>query len=351
MRGEQMPLTGRMLAPSLAGSRTSGSIEVVGTDSRGVSTAEAVSVDVATPPVGAGSLMMGCVLTLSAGALLDTGCVSRLPIDLRPRLAAPNSWLSAECRREVDESPARQYLRTLWTAITADASAEFIVADVVLVLVSSQRIAINVRREPGGSNTVILTDALAYAVNVYTRAWTAFHHEVAIPTLGSSEREAAARRSALDLAWWYRHTGRTRPESLVLAAEAEDVAASHAAVAMIFLLVHEIGHVVTGHLEADRSATRCVDVAVAHADEYAADLFAASWLAANPPATTRTGESLRVLFELLELVAAGTPGDEITHPLAMRRLLALLSTLDAGEHNRVLRALTEDPEDFWLLRP
>lgn len=273
-----------------------------------------------------------------------------LPDDLRPRLAALDSWLGGESLREFGESPARQYLRTLWTAVRADLPAGFPASDFVVVMVSSQRIAISVRREADGSNTVVLTNALLYAVNAYTRAWTAYHDATAMPAIGDSDREHAARRSALDLARWYRHTGRTRPVSLMLTAEAEGVAAAHAAVAMIFLLVHEIGHVIAGHLEPDADAAACLDVAAVHAHEYAADLLAASWLAANPPAATRTGASVRILFELLELVAAGTPGDEATHPLPMRRLLALLAALDETEHDRVLRALTDRPGDFWLLR-
>ncbi|MDT0264201.1 M48 family metalloprotease [Jatrophihabitans lederbergiae] len=277
--------------------------------------------------------------------------MTALPIDLRPRLATSDSWLAADTAREPGESLVRQYLRTLWTAVLADVPPGLPASDFAVVLVSSQRIAIGVRREPEGSNTVILTDALLYAVNTYTRAWTAFDDNSAMPTLVHREREEAARRSALDLAWWYRHTGRTRPASLILAPEAEGLAAAHAAVAMIFLLVHEIGHVIAGHLEPAPDVAACLDVAGTHAHEYEADLLAASWLAANPPAATRTGESVRILFELLELVAAATPGDEATHPLPMRRLLALLSALNEMEHDRVLRALTDSPGDFWLLRP
>lgn len=214
---------------------------------------------------------------------------------------------------------------------------------------SSQRVNIRIRPDANDTVSILITDALLHALTTYTRAWVAFHHRNATPFLGAPERRSTARRSALDFAWCYRHTGRTRPVALTLSDDALTLAAAHAAVGLTFLMSHEIGHLIRRHIAPREGLSSCLDVGLIHRQEYEADLLAASMLANNPPALTRSAESMRILFELLELVAAGTPGDERTHPIAMQRLLAILAVLDPAERDLVLDALRHGVKEFWLL--
>lgn len=272
-----------------------------------------------------------------------------VPPDLRPRLVTPDSWIMGDSFPAGDENSARVLLRTLWTAVAGDVPIGFPRASFRVVLVSSQRANIHVRVEDDGTFSVILTDALLHAVTTYTRAWVAFHEPAALPALDDIARRTAARDSVLAFAWWYRHTGRARPAALTVTEDAAAMAAAHAAVGMTFLLAHEIAHVLRGHVGSLAAGSACLDIETTHRQEHDADLLATSWLLASPPAITRGGQSVRILFELLELLAVGTPGDEVTHPVVMRRLLDILATLDRDEHTTVLAALQRGRQDFWLL--
>lgn len=278
-----------------------------------------------------------------------------LPGDLAGRLADPQSWVRGDDPYDASATGTHLLLSTMWHAVRGCLPQGVPASALRLVLVRSAYMSMHVRDEPDGSFSIVLSDALVRAVDAYAKAWVCFHHPEHVAAEPTSIR-AAARDRVLTMAWSHRHRGTavTGPDPGFTDAGLA-LAAAHAGAGLMFLLVHEAAHIRAGHVgsrcRAPLDPVQCLTVRDLHDREHAADAYAAAWLRDNPLAVTDTAASIRLLFELLELLELGASGAQRTHPLGMRRLLDVLSVVDPRAQAALLRDLRLGAAGFWLLRP
>lgn len=275
-----------------------------------------------------------------------------LPPQVTRPLVAPDAWVRGDEAFDPAVGGARGLLLTLWQVVAGSLPTGLPRDEFVLAVVRSTRVRMSVVARPGGGFLLTITDSLLRALDTYARAWVAQDDPgTLLPDRGASPAGARklARDVVLGMAWSYKYRGRLYSRRLPLDEAGSAAADAHAAGGLVFLLAHELAHATAGHLDRKGTPAACLTVTDVHREETEADLLAAAFLAANPLAVTATGTSVRILFEMLELVALGAPDDTQSHPLSVRRLLTVLAALDPVEHRRLLADLRAGASRFWLL--